>query len=60
MYANRVFAACMGEADGRHDGLLALSSTLRDLAASLGAADAVVRIHDLVSLALGEGGPLLL
>ena len=50
----------MKEADGRPDGLLALASGLRDLAASLNAADTVARIHDLVSQALGEDGPMLL
>jgi len=59
-FANRVFSSCLTEADGRHDGLLALTSGLRDVAAELGAADTVAKIHDLVSLALGDEGPLLL
>ncbi|KAI9879802.1 MAG: hypothetical protein M1830_006984 [Pleopsidium flavum] len=60
VFANRVFASCMRDVDGEHDGLLALASGIRDLAATLGAADAVARIHDLVSEALGNDGPLLL
>jgi len=60
VFANRVFASCMREVDGQHEGLLALASGLRDLAATLGAADAVARIHDLVTEALGDDGPMLL
>lgn len=60
VFANRVFSACLTEADGRHDGLLALTSGLRDVAAELKAADTVAKIHDLVSLALGDEGPLML
>lgn len=60
VFANQVLSSCLTEADGRHDGLLALTSGLRDVAADLGAADTVAKIHDHVSLALGDEGPLLL
>jgi len=59
-FANRVLSSCLTEAAGQHDGLLALTSGLRNVAAEVGAADTVAEIHDVVCLALGDHGPLML